>query len=808
MATLKWNLLHRFILILSCAALADAAVPSCPAGLPVGNIQLRVSSASAKTQPLSIRLINRIEEGDTISYAPILRPNERRTGKVTVVLVPASKEERKEQAFEILDPKPADKPAQWQVPFRVSLAVYVYGPSGLSVGKVKGFLSKDDELISQLAEYAEKTEKTEALLTALAATPDASTGQDMGAAMQGFAGQSGLNNKIDRTVPMDQQTLAMLRGINPALSTYDPIAPEGPQRLGQTAGLATAVAGMFFGSTVGLAAGGAAMLMNLETMMFPNAEFRSSFAQPFAGDALTVCGKRDPPHGRTRLAYLWALRIPNSGPPHISITPSDHLPLGLKSPLKVDVPESEWPLVDRIREWKLGNVPVTVKADAKNHALDIDLSKAHLSAAEYELRGMWDWDQFVAKGAVHLHPLSTFEHAKLTPDSHDRLVQHSGKQIVQIEGDDFEFVDKVALVKIGDKYDAPVDVPFSIPGGKGEGPEERLEMRLDTSSLDAGAYSLELVQSDGKKHDVPVQVVAEPPRIVQLPIELSTDEAKQQITIQGEHLDRIEKLDAGPVKLDLGAASPDGKRRTVTADLPVDPRQGSAFDLRVVINQYAKPLVIPSALMFAGPRVRIVDAKIALPTDLEVSPRAGELPAGVVLSAMVHVQNASPKAELRLSCQNGEGPAVTVRLGEQTPAAKLQAISADTLFLSFDPGNWLTGCTLTATLENPGEEASAPHRLGRVMRVPRIDSLRLTDEAAGDGNYVGILTGRDLEGISKAGWDADHGTVVATLPTAIAEQPNKQSLRIELPWPSPAPHSPIYVWLRGDKDGRPTTVKY
>ncbi len=660
-------------------------MPSCPAGLPVGNIQLQVASASAKTQPLSIRVINRIEEGDAISYAPILRPNEKRTGKVTVVLVPASKEERKEQAFEILEPKPADKPAQWQVPFRVSLAVYVYGPSGLSVGKVKGFLSKDDELISQLAEYAEKTEKTEAILTALAATPAASSGQDMGAAMQGFAGQSGLNNKIDRTVPMDQQTLAMLRGINPTLSTYDPISPEGPQRLGQTTGLATAVAGMFFGSTVGLAAGGAAMLINLETMMFPNAEFRSSFAQPFAGDALTVCGKRDPPHGRTRLAYLWALRIPDSGPPHISIASSNHLPLGLKSLLKVDVPESEWPLVDRIREWKLGNVPVTVKADAKNHALDVDLSKARLNEAEYELKGMWDWDQFVAKGAVHLHPLSTFEHARLTPDSHDRLVQHSGKQIVQIEGDDFEFVDKVALLKNGDKYDGPVDVPFSITGGKYQGPEERLEMRLDTSSLDAGSYSLELVQSDGKTHKVPLQVVAEPPRIGQLPIELTTDEAKQQITIQGEHLDRIEKLDAGPVKLDLGAVSADGKQRTVTADLPSDAQQGSAYDLHVMVNQYAKALVIPSALMFAGPRVRIVDAKIALPTDLEVSPRTGELPAGVVLSAMVHVQNASPKAELRLSCLNGEGPAVTVRIGEQTPAAKLQAISSDTMFLSFDP---------------------------------------------------------------------------------------------------------------------------
>jgi hypothetical protein len=305
-----------------------------------------------------------------------------------------------------------------------------------------------------------------------------------------------------------------------------------------------------------------------------------------------------------------------------------------------------------------------------------------------------------------------------------------------------------------------------------------------------------------------VEVVLEPPSIGQLPIALSTDEAKQQITIQGEHLERIDKLDAGPVKLDLGVASPDGKQRTVTADLPADARQGSSYDLRVVVNQYAKPLVIPAALMFAGPRVRIVDAKIALPADLGIALQPGELPAGVVLSAMVHMQNASSKAAMRLSCQNGDSGPVTVHVGEQTAAAKLQAISADTLFLSFDPGAWLTGCVLSAVLENPGEEMSAPRRLGRVMRVPRIDSLRLTDESTGDGNYAGILTGRELEGISKAGWDPEHGIPVTGLPTAIAGQGDKQSLKIDLPWPSPAPHSPIYVWLRGDKDGRATTVRY
>jgi hypothetical protein len=175
---------------------------------------------------------------------------------------------------------------------------------------------------------------------------------------------------------------------------------------------------------------------------------------------------------------------------------------------------------------------------------------------------------------------------------------------------------------------------------------------------------------------------------------------------------------------------------------------------------------------------------------------------------MTRVQNASPNATMRLFCKSGDSTAVTVRVGEQASGAKLQAVSSDTLFLSFDPGNWVNGCALMATLQDPGEEASSAYRLGRVVRVPRIEGLRLTDESAGDGSYFGILTGRDLETIAKVGWDAQNGMPVTGLPTPIAGGGSKQSLKVALPWPSPAPHSPIFVWLRGDKEGRPTTVKY
>ena len=92
--------------------------------------------------------------------------------------------------------------------------------------------------------------------------------------------------------------------------------------------------------------------------------------------------------------------------------------------------------------------------------------------------------------------------------------------------------------------------------------------------------------------------------------------------------------------------------------------------------------------------------------------------------------------------------------------------------------------------------------------MPTIESFKLTDETGGEGLYVGVLTGRDLELIEKTGWDAQNGQLVQGLPSAIVGEGNKQSLRVVLPWPSPAPHAPLYIWLRGESDGRATTVRY
>src|SRR5689334_10574183 len=132
---------------------------SCPAGAPLGAIDLQVRSPD-RPDPLPFQSINRLSEGDTILYSPIKHGTQKRPGEVALVMVPARRDP-KGDALVVTDPKSADKSAQWKVSQSMSLAVLVYGPDGLNKKKVRGFLSQDDQLIAQLADYAEKTSQTE-----------------------------------------------------------------------------------------------------------------------------------------------------------------------------------------------------------------------------------------------------------------------------------------------------------------------------------------------------------------------------------------------------------------------------------------------------------------------------------------------------------------------------------------------------------------------------------------------------------------------------------------------------------------------
>ena len=108
------------------------------------------------------------------------------------------------------------------------------------------------------------------------------------------------------------------------------------------------------------------------------------------------------------------------------------------------------------------------------------------------------------------------------------------------------------------------------------------------------------------------------------------------------------------------------------------------------------------------------------------------------------------------------------------------------------------GCVVTVEMEPGGAEVA----VGKVIRRPELTGFVLTAEWAGPGRFWGELTGKYLERIARVGWNGQEGLAVSELPTG-----GGQKLRIAVPWPAPAPHAPLYVWLRGETSGRKTTAK-
>lgn len=812
-------MLKRAVFLFVCgASTLPAAVPvGCASGLPLGDIDLRVQR-DPKLPTLPLRGINRLEEGQTILYSPgRLRINPK-GGEVAIVLAPAPSKSgtimKDLPTTQVLDPKPANKPAHWSVPYRTGVVALVYGPQGLSTKKVKAFFAKDEDLIAQLADYAEKTAQTEALLAAInSANSLTASRSDVDAALNGFASQYGINNQIDRTLPRDQQTLIMMRTINPTLAGVDPVSQDPAQRTAQSAVFATSVASIFFGTPVGLAASGGALAMNLRSMMFPNIEFRSSFALlgETPNDKLDLCGKRDPAKPRMKVAYLWAARVPNVGPPKIKIDSADHLPMGLKAPLAVSMDEVAWKVVDRAREWKLvgedgkASFPAKVKSNADHKSLEVDASVSKVPAGRYRLQADWDWDTLNATGDVYLNAIGDFKNAHLVPASQDSLVEHRGRTVVQLEDADFEFVEKAVVAMKDDKFNAPVSVPVVLPKGRQEGPQDRLSLQIDTSGMSAGDYVLMLSQEDGKTYNVPIKVLPPAPKIANLPLVVNAGETQQAMELQGENLDRLAKLEASGAAFKLGPT--EGGVRRLFVELKPGAHPGDELDLKEYAQNTSQPAVAPGGLKVVGPRPQVLTAQIVLPPKNQVSLLKDELPAGEFLSASLQVKNTRVGTAVKLICDTGGSQEETLRVGEQSSSGSAQLTSGDTLFLTFDPGVWPTGSNVSVVLQNTPEGRSKPYPLGKVVRVPQVDGFELTDEKA-DDNYVGKLTGTDLEVIAKVGWGPDSGIPVMALPAPVGGDRRKQSLQIALPWPPPSPRAPLWVWFRGDDQGRETKIRY
>ncbi len=799
------RLLNLAAAVFLAAAEAFAAPPLlCPAGAPIGSFKISVSRPEGGPA-IALQAVNEIEPGYKVSYVPAtVNSPDKKKARVALVVAPSD-----HGKILVLDPKPANADAEWTVPIRAQIVSVVYGPQGLDKGKIGDLVKKNDEVIGQLADYAQKTQETQALIQAITQQQQAlDTGQSVNAAVVSFASQFPGAPKIDRTQPLNQQTLTLLQGVNPALSAYDPLAPSPTQRAAQSAGLAAVVAGLFFGTNVGLAATGGAVLVNMHSLFFPGTEFRSAFAQtsPERKGQTALCGNKTPSAARTELAFLWATRIPDAPAPEISIPKPVHLPIGVKSSFPLTVKAREWSLAARVQDWKLVSVadekisiPVGAKVNTEAKTIELDVSDAKLKPGEWKLAGNWDWKPLAA-GDLDLRAFSTFAKVRLTPASQDRMAEGTSKTVIELEGDDFEFLDKLAWKYCDDPFAQPNALPFHLPKGPREGPQQTLETQIEPKSMPIGNYRFLLTQADGKAHEAPFKVLPAPPQISNLPVLVNSGDEFETVTFRGTGLDRVEALlsDEAQVKL-LTAAAAD----TLRAEIRLKPevKQGTRLALQMKAKDFQQPVALADALLAAGPRPEIQGFRVSLPPDLGIALQPGELPGNSFVSfdlSLAHADSSDVTA-VHLSCE-GSTAITTLKVHPQPHAP---------LFLSLDPSSvGPAGCEVMATVSTAGDGESKPTKLGTIVRLPKIDSFEMTSDKAEGNAYYGELKGVGLEAIERVGWDSVTGTPVQAIPSPAPGNTNRQVLRVALPWPAPAPHAPLFIWLRGESAGRATTAKW
>lgn len=805
---------------LQCFAIAPA---TCSAGVPVATFRLLLVPEHGGP-PLPVNSVNTILRGQKLKYEPLPHgPKDLPKGKITVLFVPAS--HGSSSKIDVLKPQSASTVEEWKVPWRTSIVGIVYGPHGLDVKKVNSLVEHNKNLIPQLADYAEKASTVEALVQTLSQyeqSPPA--GHDLDAVLKGFSSQYGVSlPTISSGTPADQQASQLLHSIVPALSSYNPLAEQGSSgTLQKSAGVAAWVAALFWGSTpVGLAAGGASLLQNMRTLMFPNTDFRAAFAQPTVANKLELCTTQKQNSGRARTAYLWVRRVPNVGPPKVSLPANVHIPLNWKSDIKVTcATRAQLRNLPRARAWSLisddqhTSVPVRVNVGSSTDTLAINLENTTLKPGKYKLAALWDWTKFDVGGSVELHKFADLSTAKVTPDSEDNLVEGNGTVAVNLTGPDFEFVKQVAIVRSQSQNAAAKNLTFKLDRGMQGGEKYGLQTTIDTSDLHPGPYFLMLTQSNGAIQDVPLIVHPPFPKLTGLPLRANLGEKEQTLTLVGSGLNRITGITSNGAKWTLVPLPKDSSKlseRKVTIKLSPKAHKGELLSASLDIKDIGKPLEVPEVVHVVGPLPQITNVRISFPKETNVALEKNEIPAGSAVSFAIHGKYMGASPSLSLACKDDSETrqALTLHPGDDRGSAELDFAGSNVLFLSLDPGMvGQSGCLLEAKLTDHITGASNPYTLGRVTRLPRIIKFTLSNQNLGQTLYAGTLTGQDLQMIDKTGWNPNVGYPVQGIPTPVRGNLQEQTLKIEMPWPPPSPQAPIYIWLRGESKGRITAMRY
>jgi len=801
---------------LSCPA-AVSSQAQCPGSFALSSFKFLVEPVG-DGPALPVSAINLIQAGETLRYEPVHLPAQwKDKAKVAVVLAPDTGNDSDQ--VEVLEPKPASTAAEWRVPIRASVVGLVFGEHGVDAKRVNSLVRENPEIVSQLADYAQRTTTVEALVQTLSDYEQSPPGSsDLQSVLHGFSSQYGVSMpKVDSATAPDQAAHDLLQAAVPAFQKDD--SGAAPTLAQGSTGLAASVASMFFGSPVLLAVGGAALYENLHSSLFPGMEFRPAFTQSLPANGMALCAANRKA-SRLHVAYLWMLRLPNAGPPAVSLAQPPIAPLGWTPRIKASTPSvSQLRLVSRARDWRLvgdGHViPVSVKVTTSESDdwLQLDLTHAKVAPGKYQLAANWDWTPLPVAGTLDVRPFADFNAVKLTPQSEDRLVTATGVVPLQLTGADFEFIKSVTLQNANQGKDSAKPVHFSLPPADASGRKSVLDLDVDTSSLQPGPYLLALTQLNDSTHEVQVTVHPPTPKLADVPLRVNTGEPQQTVQLRGSDLERIERITSSGAEWTLAPAGDDQHldERTATIKLAGTAQAGEHLAASVFVNGLHAPLRIADALQVLGPRPKIVNVSQSFSSPGGVELHHGEVPAGVTVSFALRVENTDSRPAMQLRCKDDGNTRKELKLapGDRQAGAELDAAGQGVLFLSLDPGTvGQSGCELMARITGEPTGSSDPYPLGRVVLLPRIEKFSISAEKLGGMLYAGTLVGQDLELIDKTGWNAKQSYEAQGIPTPVPGRAGEQTLKIAVPWPPPSPQAPLYIWLRGEKESRLTSAKY
>jgi hypothetical protein len=314
---------------------AAAAPSGCVGSVVITSFRVSVQPGTGGGAALPMRQLNNLPMGYRVSYRPIDLPADlKKDAKLALVLVSKTTDGQ----VTVLEPKLAATAAEWQVPYTARIALLVFAPQGLDEKRLTNLVTRDEALVATLADYADETADLEAQLESARELQQA---EDDDA------------RPAQASTPAEQALFALVRALNPAISSYDPLGVA--RRAGPTTLMGKGEEA-FFDNAGGLVPGGGVLPM-VKPWLLPDTEFRSVYAVGVDPDGMTLCAKIQP-KGHNKIAYLWAHRLAGGTAPAVSMLKDIDEPIGIRVgvPLKVDrAPDLaiDWRPLSRIFDWSL-----------------------------------------------------------------------------------------------------------------------------------------------------------------------------------------------------------------------------------------------------------------------------------------------------------------------------------------------------------------------------------------------------------------------------------------------------------------------